>query len=703
MNRVYINNTLIGSGDLLTGSNPTNHAMVGETLSVDQLLCVVNTEDQPFIPADLDYPMVTADHRIYTRKNDIDVSEFKDGDEVLYYDGETLAGKYFFEKVVQQGMYRYKITAVSIIGRLLNSRHYGGVYTGAVASTIFADILAGTNYILDPDVASATVTGYLPIATRRDNLQQLLIATGATVRIDVSGQIYISSMSPVQTGVFSPSRAYIGGSVTISKPVAGVKLTEHNYFPAGNDVTLFSDGVDGEELIEFNQPYHSLTIEGGTIIASGANFARISAKGTVTLTGKPYTHVTRIVTAGTVDAGSTENVKNVSNCYLANPQIAQALVERFYAYLQCNKTITQDVITGTERAGDVVSVVNPYTMELEAATIKRFDTTMSAANKAKAEFLVGFVPQGTISGFKNHVLLTGSGSYTIPTGVTKIRIILVGAGSGGSGGRKGQNGGDAQFTEDEFLGVGDGGSGGAAGKAGTGGRIFEISLDVSGGQVFSYTCGTGGKGGTGQTETAAATEGAVGTATTFGGYSSNYGRLYPYGYAEVKTGLTLAEAGADGFNGGSGGEGNDQQYWWDENDDWHYYYAEDGESVNGYAGGHGGHYTERSISERNSYEYYGGGGGGAANGNKGGDAPSYSGGYSSAGGVGAKGGNGANAANYGQGGGAGNGGGGGGGGGKAFHWNPTFDASAWMGGPGGVAGLGGNGGNGANGCIIIYY
>lgn len=707
MNKILINDTVITDGDLISGSNLTSHAMAGETLAVDQLICVVNTEDVPFVPADQDYPLITNDHHIYFAKNDIDVTSFKDGDEMFFYDGESLAGKYFFESVAQQGLNRYKISAVSIIGRLLNSRHYGGVYTGIYASVIFADILAGTNYTLDPDVSDSTVTGYLPIATRRDNLQQLLIATGSTVRVDETGHVHISSMSDVPSGVFAASRAYIGGSVLIDKPVVGVKLTEHNYFPAGNEVTLFADGVDGEELIEFNQPYHDLKIEGGTILESGANYAKISAKGTVTLTGQPYTHVTRIVTAGKVDTGSTENVKNVTSCYLANPQIAQSLAERFYAFLKCNKTITQDVLTGTERAGDVVSVINPYTMEMESATIKKFDVTMSATNKARASFLVGFAPQGVISGFKNYAMLTASGKWTVPDGVNKIRIILVGGGSGGGGGRRGSAGQNSDAPDDDdYYGPapepGEGGRGGSAGKAGPGGRIFEISLDVTPGQVFDFSCGVGGVGGKGQTETTKETDGIAGTPTTFGVYSSDYGRLYPYGYFEAKTGITFSAAGADGYDGGAGGRGNDTEY--DDNTG-AYLRGENGESVAGYAGGQGTrfHYNG-SYDRRNVTEYYGGGGGGAAYGAAGGNAPGGTyGSYSSDGGAGAKGAAGFSGANPGQGGGAGHGGGGGGGAGIIYHWNPNFDNSYYISASGGAPGDGSDGGAGVNGAIVIYY
>jgi len=694
-NKIVINGQEISDTSILNGKIESSHSMVGESLAADQFTFEISTNDEPFIAADQDHALITADHELYFAKNPIDVSEFKDGDEILCYSGETLLGKYFFDEVVQSGANRHRITALSIIGRLLNSKHYGGIYTQVPASQIFNDILNGLNFTVDPDVGAATVTGYLPIALRRDNLQQLLLATGSTIKVYEEGIVCIEPMSAVSTGTFDANRCYSKGTLTTGKPVTGVKLTEHNYSPAGNTVTLFSDGLDGEELIEFKEPYHSLSIEGGTIVESGANYARISAKGAVLLTGQPYTHVTRIVTAGTIENSGSENVKSITDCYLANPQVAQALVERFFAFFQCTRTIAQDVLVENERAGDVVSVINPYTDALETATIKRFTINMSTVNKANAEFLVGFVPQGTLSGFKNHVMLTDSGRWTVPEGITKIRIILVGAGSGGSGGSRGSAGGDST----DAPAVGEGGSGGSAGKAGSGGRVFEISLDVTPGQVFIFSCGIGGINGVGQTADVQATEGAAGTPTIFGGYSSDYGRLYPYGYFEAKTGMTFAASGAEGFAGGRGGRGNDQ-VWDGENRG----KAEDGESVNGYSGGLGASYRSDEHSERSSDDYYGGGGAGAANGAAGGNAPGYDyGTYSSKGGPGATGVPGANATNYGQGGGAGNGGGGGGGAGIVYHWDPLFDNSKYRTASGGEPGNGSDGGSGAAGAIVIYY
>lgn len=690
MTTLKVNGKTFSGNVIEQGRVQMGHAMAGETLSVDQISLTVQDGIAPLIAADQDEAIITADdHALFCAAADL--SAARPGRRLtISPDGDRLITGWI-ESVRHQGGSRWKITALSVIGKFLSGRHMGGIYESVPSSDVYAELLQGTTYVIDDAVAKATVSGYLPIAVRRDNLMQLLMVTGATLRADENGKIYISAMNPNVSGVIGADRCYIGGSVEESTPVDGLQLTEHNYFKSGESVVLFEDGVDGEEFLEFSEPHHSLEITGGTIAESGVNFARIIATGTVTLTGKPYTHVTRRVSVGRTDA--TANVKSVSRCTLATPQIAQALAERLLSVLKCNRVIKVSATLGAERAGDVVDIFNPYTRRLERGTLRSQTVSLSAVNKAALECLVGYVPAGVISGFSSYQLLTGTGSWTVPDGVSVLRIILVGGGTGGGGGARGSAGADSEVTV-----PGDGGSGGKAGKAGPGGKIFEISLTVTPGQVFSYACGTGGAGGSGETAETDATEGTEGTHTTFGDYSSDYGRRYPYGYLEGKTGTTLAAAGAAGYDGGAGGNGTDQDYIFPEGGgDGVPAKADDGEAVADWSGGIGAKYSVEEIGERNEYQRTGGGGGGAAYGSKGGNATRATGGDGAVGSAGTAG------TTYGQGGGAGHGGGGGGGAGTVYHWYPLYNKSEWRQASGGAPGDGSPGGNGAAGAIYIYF
>lgn len=476
------------------------------------------------------------------------------------------------------------------------------------------------------------------------------------------------------------------GNVQLSNPVTGVQLTEHNYFESSEVVTLYDSGIYGTETIEFSEPYHDLVISGATLVESGVNYAVITGNGAATLTGKKYIHVTRVVTAADSKSG---NIKQVDSAYLANPSVAQSLADRVFGYLKNNVTISQDILFEQERAGDVVSIIDPYTDKMVTACTKELDISLSELQRASGKFLVGFVPQGAISGYQNYVLLTGSGSWKVPDGVTNIRVILVGAGSGGDGGydgTAGESGYADKVNNATDVHGGAGGTGGKAGNAGSGGRIFEVSVHVTSGATLSYACGTGGTGGS-----ANGGKGTSGGATTLGQLSSDSGRVYADGYKEVKTELTFGQSGATGLDGGNGGAGSDDAGVGAK--------GQDGGSTGSYSGGKGADgYRESSGPDGRNINYYGGGGGsGAVNGSNGTDADGAN------GAAGVNGTSGSNATNYGQGGGAGNGGSGGGGGSYRNYVNASLDYDQYYVYDGGAGGTGGAGGNGYAGCIVIYY
>lgn len=694
---VQVGSVTLGMDVLLDVKVHLAHAMVGETLESDTLTLTYREKDMPlpkgFVTADTDEVMLTADGEdfwvsVAYQSTGMNPQALTSGTIMDCYSNDNLIGRYYFDSYKQTGKNKYTLYGLSVIGVLANQKHYGGMYTNATVADVIADILQGFPYTIDASVVNNTITGYLPIASKRDNLQQVLFAVGATISNNAQGVLQIYAMSDVVTSTLDKSKCFLDGNVQLSDPVTGVQLTEHNYFKSSETTTLFEDSIYSTETIEFSEPYHSLSISGATITASGVNYATISGNGSVVLTGKKYTHVTRVVSAANSQSG---NVKSVNNAYLANPAVAQSLADRVFAYLRNNVTISQDIMFTQERAGDVVKVIDPYTEQLVTACTKELDITLSDLQRASGKFLVGFVPQGSISGYTNYVLLTDSGNWIVPAGVKKIRLILVGGGSGGGGGKNGADGADgyveSQIRPSETHG-GDGGQGGAAGALGTGGKIFEISLDVTPGNSYAYNCGAGGVGGA-----ANGGEGSAGGATTFGQLSSNNGRVYADGYREVKTGLTFGQSGVAGHAGGNGGKGSDRA---NEN-----YKADDGKSVASYAGGSGAYGYEYYYGpdERNYQVYGGGGGGGAANGSNG-----SSGSKQGTGGNGGNGASGASGTNYGQGGGAGNGGGGGGGGSYMYSGGAINDYEDYYATrSGGSGGLGGAGGTGKQGCIVIYY
>lgn len=131
-------------------------------------------------------------------------------------------------------------------------------------------------------------------------------------------------------------------------------------------------------------------------------------------------------------------------------------------------------------------------------------------------------------GFSTRERLDGSGTYTVPEGVTRIRVYIVGGGGQGGGSTNGGSGGSSSFGAFSAGGGagggdenGDGGaggtgggtgcngnpgtsgadntnrlsgSGGGSGGFGGGGRPFAVGVDGGGGGGSSDTAGGGGGG-----------------------------------------------------------------------------------------------------------------------------------------------------------------------------------------------------------------
>ena len=146
------------------------------------------------------------------------------------------------------------------------------------------------------------------------------------------------------------------------------------------------------------------------------------------------------------------------------------------------------------------------------------------------------------------VFTSGSGSWTVPSGVKSVKVTMIGAGGGG--------GGSAKLGSKN---VNEGGGGG-------GGACTQFTMNVTPGQSISYSIGSGGLGGNGAKATGssvAGINGRDGDKTTFGSYYVNGGKGGIRGYTTVNGGVD-GDGGAGGsggsspstiYNGGAGGAG----------------------------------------------------------------------------------------------------------------------------------------------------
>lgn len=662
---------------------------------------------------------------------DGDIRGIAYGAPAWWYNNGNLVAAVFVRNVERIGKLLYRLTLISGVGLLENTIHVGNVYNGTAFEDVAAEIIGGAfPYTVDAAVASLPVFNWLPYASGRNNLHQLLFATGVTLRKDANGEPVFAFLSDNNPRPVPDSRIAFGGTVDYQTIASAVEITEHHYgIGPGNPETLFDNTATGivaeDTTVVFNGPYNTLETTGAlTIINSGVNYAVVSGVGA--LTGIAYAHYIRTVTLLNPDA-TVDNIKRVTDMYLVSLANSINVAKRVLAYYTSAKTIRSQLVIAGEKCGDILSLHDPYLDDV-TAFLAEADVNVSSNLLANCRLVEGYTPTGQGNNFDTVDVLTGSGTWIVPPGVTEITVVVVGGGDGGSPGAIGSAPPTLDSKREVIDGItydyilpesAKGGDGGAAGTPGDGGRVYVITLQVTPGQEFSYTAGLGGVGAVygGANRT-------LGTDSVFGPYTSADGTKTSAGYADPFGGGVLAATGAAGVKGGNGGGLEPNAYG-------EYFVSLPTLTYLGVtysAGAQGTKLDDTFTSDTDLTRYavaYGGFGGGAAAGADGltGQNATL---VNAQGGTLAipSGGNGATAAKpptptaYGQGGAGGNGGGGAGQNGAGTDEADVPWSAYWLTGFYGnyigwterativtpaTPGDGSDGGDGADGCIEIYY
>lgn len=489
------------------------------------------------------------------------IRNFKKNDKVEYFRSGSRVGVYYLQSVTRVGPKLYTLSALSAVGLLIVRPHRGGIYTGQTVAEVVAEICGDIPVLIETVYRGIKLYGWLPIASARDSLVQVLFAIGAWLHTDENGTLRVQKLWDGTASIIGPGSVHAANiQVKYLDPVSAVAVTEHQYIAGTEDVTLFEGTAQQGDVIEFDEPAHTLTAEGFAILESGANYAVLSA-GTGKLTGKSYVHNRRVVTR-TVTEGAAENVEEITDATLVSLVNSSAVAQRMAAYYACREQLTVDVNPAAEHAGHVVSLWNEWDKQQTLACIASRETKISGLLKSRTSALVGFLPPQPESSeyFDERVLLTGSGTWTVPEGVTTYTKVLIGGGQGGKRGGKGEDGKQrtASWTE-RALGTltynwsgylpGAISKGGVGGEGGVGGKVLvETVNDATPGESIAYSCGAAGAGAT--TDGA---EGENGTATTMGGSSSDSGSSSNIGYTDPVTGEVFAAKGDTGIAGGDSG------------------------------------------------------------------------------------------------------------------------------------------------------
>lgn len=214
------------------------------------------------------------------------------------------------------------------------------------------------------------------------------------------------------------------------------------------------------------------------------------------------------------NATSSSNTITVSNPFIHTKEQALTAARQILSQYGGIKLELTGRGNPSSEIGDVDTV---WLDESVATTGRRMEQSFNFSNGILSNCKSVLLQADGSFLYQNRAVITESCTWTAPSGVTSLRVILAGKGSNGTGGTDG--------TWDEA---------GSDGVDGLGGKVWSGTISINDGQSFDVH---------------------IEDDTVFGDYSSANGRVYEYGYTDIASGDSFARTGVQSPIPGTGDGG----------------------------------------------------------------------------------------------------------------------------------------------------
>lgn len=341
----------------------------------------------------LELSVNTLEFRLRTANDDFDIFNPKGLYNLLqkkqqlcvegYVDGGLINFGYFYLDNWNDDEGETELTAQDAIGIMSNTTFKGNIYEGVKALNVIDEIMndAGFGYSVDSRIGDMKISGWLPMCTHREALQQVAFALGAYVDTSRGGMVRIR-FGADEDVIYNigMDRKAVGSSATLKEYISGVSITEHSYVLGTTVEELYKGNLyAGDNEITFSEPSVVTAVSGGTLKESGVNYCivNMTADGDVIVKGKKYTDNTSVITvnADTVAAGEKENIKTVTDATLINNKnslyVAQMLLNSYQKRIEQNLSF----VLNRETVGSNASV-EVYKDYFKNAVITKLETDL---------------------------------------------------------------------------------------------------------------------------------------------------------------------------------------------------------------------------------------------------------------------------------------------------------------------------------------
>lgn len=270
------------------------------------------------------------------------------------YRNNELYGKFYIDKsIANTDQTLYDITVSDYIKILEAQTYLGGLYNNITVANLIADILGDIPYTLDATLGTYTISGYLPILTKREALRQVAFITNAYIDTSRADTIKINPL-PTTISATKTTADIINIETTQENITTKIELNTQQLTTKNAETDeIFNGALSGNKMIVFDAPKFNLSITGGTIVSSNINYAIISGTGAnVVLSGKTYEQYV--------------SVASKTNAYTVSTDIEK--IDSYDTTLICNDVATIDALNfiefkiksifkmGTVKVGDLISL-----------------------------------------------------------------------------------------------------------------------------------------------------------------------------------------------------------------------------------------------------------------------------------------------------------------------------------------------------------
>jgi hypothetical protein len=415
--------TLLGYTQVEFSEEDIREATVVEEFNPLSIVLPVNRLEVLLYSENADFSILnpSGDYASLVHRTPMMVYQVNDG-------AQMVIGQYYLDEWENVSDTLIRLNLMDEMGILDSLTYKGGIWlTPTTLGDLLQEMFSGidSEYELDPNLEDEEVSGWIPICSYREALQQIAFAVGAYVlcarqdgfikigtteaagaltkgiRSGVAGagqsRIYqkrwrVSQWEGVDpTYTITEGEQSIGTPVNLRTQVTGIELSMHDIVEGTGEKTLFEGTLAaGDHEINFSQPMHDLRVTGATISESGANYAilTVASEGSVELIGQVYVDtVTRYGVYMSNPTSVKENVLKITDASLVNSNNGAAIAQSIYDYYQQRHVISPKLYATYIEPGASVLVDTLYSQQISGVV-----------EKMDADLANGFISKVTIVG-----------------------------------------------------------------------------------------------------------------------------------------------------------------------------------------------------------------------------------------------------------------------------------------------------------------